>query len=603
MQVFLESPRDFLKTLYGSLNCGVDSLRSDAIDCLMKYLKFLFEFLGIQALNSPADAELSGANEGFPLGGDESRIKINLSSVLEENNGSAANELLKGSEDFGLNFFEDSVLSSPTFENRRSSVLKEQPGFREDDWFEILFNLKEKLRDPAMRVRENALEALFSIMLSFGYSFQVDFWIRVYREILRRSFEDLVRDFQATTSSNLPSGTSEANVLRFLLKKATASLARMQGLYLQDNEVYLREFLDIIGYLVGIRSEFLAKLAFGALKSAVLKSKKKLARGYWRILVRFLTECLDSAIPRELMNKENLELAFPRSAGELLKGYGSVFAVFRPVNLNFDVKEVLTKSLDLLLIVGIIREVPVIGLADDDLEVLARGLEKAYEFCSSFNEMIYLRYCIWKNGFLQEQKQLPGLIKQEKETLGCLIAIEALAFHSKCGEDRGRAQRFLDDFIGKAIVVIGKFNGLCEREAKRRKETEGELAFGGRTRNFGNLLEFSGSKTPDSRFLGGTPKGTMDFSSSTEEFEVKVRRKGKKKVEERKGGVGEAEGIEGVMKELENSENKRKMKSLMSIVCFILNSLTEIKPADVIFYRFFKKSVKLMQKMVIFLLF
>lgn len=581
MQVFLESPRDFLKTLYGSLNSPVDSLRSDAIDCLMKYLKFLFEFLGIQALNTPADVEISGTNDGFPLGGDESRIKINLSSVLEENNGSA-NELLKGSEDFGLNFFEDSVLSSPTYENRRSSVLKEQPGFREDDWFEILFNLKEKLKDPAMKVRENALEALFSIMLSFGYSFQVDFWIRVYREILRKSFEELVRDFLLGTSSNSTSGTSETNVLRFLLKKATVSLARMQGLYLQDNDVYLREFLDIIGYLVGVRSEFLAKLAFGALKSVVLKSKKKLVRGYWKLVVRFLCDCLENSIPRQLMNKENLDLGFPRSAGDLLKGYGSAFAVFRPVNLSFDIKEVLTKSLDLLLIVGIIREVPVIGLAGDDLELLAGGLEKAYEFCSSFNDMIYLRYCIWKNGFLQEQKELPGLIKQEKETLGCLISIEAQGFHCKCGEDRGKAQRFLDDFIGKAIVVIGKFNGVCEREIKRKKEKEGEFA--GRTRNFGNLLEFSGSKTPDSRFMGGTPKQMMDFSSSTEDFEVKVRRKGRKKAEERKTGVGEGESIEGVMKELENSENLRKMKNLMSIVCFILNSLTEIKPSDVIFY-------------------
>ena len=584
MQVFLESPRDFLKTLYGSLNSAVDSLRSDAIEFLMKYLKFLFEFLGIQALNTPADVELSGANDGFPLGGDESRIKINLSSVLEENNGSA-NELLK-SEDFGLNFFEDSVLSSPTYENRRSSVLKEQPGFREDDWFEILFNLKEKLKDPAMKVRENALEALFSIMLSFGYSFQVDFWIRVYREILRKSFEELVRDFLAGTSSNATSSTSETNVLRFLLKKATVSLARMQGLYLQDNDIYLREFLDIIGYLVGVRSEFLAKLAFGALKSVVLKSKKKLARGYWKLVVRFLCECLESSIPRQLINKENLDLGFPRSAGDLLKGYGSAFAVFRPVNLSFNIKEVLTKSLDLLLIVGIIREVPVIGLAGDDLEVLASGLEKAYEFCSSFNDMIYLRYCIWKNGFLQEQKELPGLIKQEKETLGCLISIEVQAFHCKCGEDRGKAQRFLDDFIGKAIVVIGKFNGICEREIKRKKETEGE--FGGRTRNFGNLLEFSGSKTPDSRFMGGTPKQMMDFSSSTEDFEVKVRRKGKRKGEERKVAGGDGESIEGVMKELENNENKRKIKNLMSIVCFILNSLTEIKPSDVIFIKIIK---------------
>ena len=72
---------------------------------------------------------------------------------------------------------------------------------------------------------------------------------------------------------------------------------------------------------MAVLSEFLSKLGFGALKSVVLKSKKKLARGYWKILVRFLNECLEKSIPRQLINKENLDIPFPRTAGELLKGY------------------------------------------------------------------------------------------------------------------------------------------------------------------------------------------------------------------------------------------------------------------------------------------
>jgi len=62
--------------------------------------------------------------------------------------------------------------------------------------------------------------------------------------------------------------------------------------------------------------------------------------------------------------------------------------------------------------------------------------------------MIYLRYCLWKNGFLQEMKQLPGLIKQEKESLFCLIRLLIQAFQSKSSEDRLKSQKFLDDFIG-----------------------------------------------------------------------------------------------------------------------------------------------------------
>lgn len=78
---------------------------------------------------------------------------------------------------------------------------------------------------------------------------------------------------------------------------------------------------------------------------------------------------------------------------------------------------------------------------------MVKSLEKCYDFAMNFNKMVYLRYCLWKNGFLQEMKELPGLIKQEKETLFCLVRLEILAYQGRNCEDRLRCQRFLDDFI------------------------------------------------------------------------------------------------------------------------------------------------------------
>ena len=378
MHIFLENPREFLKTLYKSLNSPQDSIRNDSIDCLMKFLKFLFEFLGIQPLNNRFPLEedfglqrnienietlaLSGSVEKNFNMFDENHLKINMSSVVEENNGSSL-ENIRNSEDFGLNFFEDSILSSPTFEEtnkkaRKSSILREQPGFGEEDWFEILYNLKEKFKDSVMKVRENALEGLFSILLSFGYSFQADFWIRVYREIIRKSFEELVRDFLMHSMENI-----EINVLRFLLKKAIFNLAKMQGLYLTENDIFLTEFLDIIAFLLNVRNEFLVKLALGALKSVISKIAHKFSRNCWKLIVNFLCESLEDALPKQLMNKENLDLGFPKNCGDLIKGFGSAFAIFRPINLGFDPKEVVTKSLEILLILGIIKEININALA------------------------------------------------------------------------------------------------------------------------------------------------------------------------------------------------------------------------------------------------
>lgn len=44
-------------------------------------------------------------------------------------------------------------------------------------------------------------------------------------------------------------------------------------------------------------------------------------------------------------------------------------------------------------------------------------------------------------------KQLPGLLKQEKEAFQCLLSLDIQAFNWKLAEDCGKAQKFLDDFV------------------------------------------------------------------------------------------------------------------------------------------------------------
>ena len=45
-------------------------------------------------------------------------------------------------------------------------------------------------------------------------------------------------------------------------------------------------------------------------------------------------------------------------------------------------------------------------------------------------------------------KQLPGLLRQEREALHCLLSIDIQAFNARLMENRLKAQHFLDDFIG-----------------------------------------------------------------------------------------------------------------------------------------------------------
>jgi hypothetical protein len=39
-------------------------------------------------------------------------------------------------------------------------------------------------------------------------------------------------------------------------------------------------------------------------------------------------------------------------------------------------------------------------------------IDETYYFCHKFNKNTELRSALWKNGFFEEMKSLPGLIKQ-----------------------------------------------------------------------------------------------------------------------------------------------------------------------------------------------
>lgn len=97
-----------------------------------------------------------------------------------------------------------------------------------------------------------------------------------------------------------------------------------------------------------------------------------------------------------------------------------------------------------------------------------------------------------------------------------------------------------------------------------------------------NLVKITGSRTPDVKtqhFLGLKEK-VSDFSGYMQKVE-------KKKLISSKSSIDNNESsIEGVLKTLEVKENQRYLGISKGIVSFIVNNLNEIRPSDVILYRF-----------------
>ena len=262
----------------------------------------------------------------------------------------------KNSDDFAT-FFEDSLISSPGIENfkriavQKAAFLVEKPVktgvFNEDAWFSILWNLKEKVKDLSAKIRESAEEALFSLILNFGYTFKSEFWTIIHKEVLRSLFGEMLKSFLQTNDS------SENNTFRCL---AFGNYSKVISLYLTENQESLFDFLEIIKDFGENKHEFLAKLALSSFRAVLTKSFKKFSRSSWDLVVKFIKETLEVSTPKILMEKKNLEMCFPRNSNNLSKTVETYEAVFKPVNLRFDVKECLTKCVVQLLIIGITRE-------------------------------------------------------------------------------------------------------------------------------------------------------------------------------------------------------------------------------------------------------
>ncbi len=78
---------------------------------------------------------------------------------------------------------------------------------------------------------------------------------------------------------------------------------------------------------------------------------------------------------------------------------------------------------------------------------MIESLQKAYSFSSHFNEQIYLRYCLFKNGFWQENRKLPSLYEIEKNSMLCILNMNIQVFKTKSKLERPAAILFLDSFI------------------------------------------------------------------------------------------------------------------------------------------------------------
>merc|ERR1712232_236807 len=95
---------------------------------------------------------------------------------------------------------------------------------------------------------------------------------------------------------------------------------------------------------------------------------------------------------------------------------------------------------------------------------LLDALQRSFEFAQEFNQKLELRQALKRLGFMREMKQLPGLLKQEREALSC-----SLKMLFRIGQD---ARMQASDFEAQARE---RLTVLCSSVLRNYVDKEGQL--------------------------------------------------------------------------------------------------------------------------------
>jgi len=131
--------------------------------------------------------------------------------------------------------------------------------------------------------------------------------------------------------------------------------------------------------------------------------KKKLNEDVWLRLAKAVEELMLESLPRPLLEVHESSTTLP-----------------------FDPQLIVTQCVVQLLLIDVLREV-----IDAHLENIPKtavmkildSLQASFEFAQSFNGMIAWREQLKRLGFMREMRQIPGLLKQEREGVSCFLTI------------------------------------------------------------------------------------------------------------------------------------------------------------------------------------
>jgi hypothetical protein len=145
-------------------------------------------------------------------------------------------------------------------------------------------------------------------------------------------------------------------------------------------------------------------------KQLLLLTGHSLQDESWQKVTASILQLFGESMPTKLMETEGIMRAEKEPRGQL----------------PFRKDDVVIQCVVQLLLIDMLQDtvaqhyehIPPVGLM-----TLLDALERSYLFAQEFNQQIELRQTLKRMGFMREMKQLPGLLKQEREALSCSLKV------------------------------------------------------------------------------------------------------------------------------------------------------------------------------------
>ncbi|CAD7965224.1 unnamed protein product [Amoebophrya sp. A25] len=294
-------------------------------------------------------------------------------------------------------------------------------------WFPLLRALSTLSGDSRKEVRNRALNGLFEVLKKHGgQCFDQDTWHMTFRGVLFPLFDDIQLDAADKKHDTI-------------CLTALSNCVSLIDMHFQQLSFLLPDFLGVLVNTVTHNLESIARLGVEAFKQLLEKAGEKFSPGQWDLVANGLQTLFGKTTPVDIQDElysalmqlhRHLEIKKKagKTGGSAASSATASGVSQRDLEIRVDevTKSVVTGCVVQLLLIDCVHslfERHARRIPRTVVLVLLQSLEGSFSFAHDFNQKISLRLELKRLGFMRDMRDLPGLLKQEREGLTCYLGI------------------------------------------------------------------------------------------------------------------------------------------------------------------------------------